>query len=319
MKRVLSGIQPSGELHLGNYLGAIRQWVPLQDQYECFFTLADLHALTSLTEPSDLQRFLHEQVVTYLSCGLDPDKAVIFKQSDVPHHAELMWILATVTPMGLLERAHAYKDKVAKGIGSTVGLFAYPVLQAADILLYSADLVPVGKDQKQHIEIARDIADKFHTRYGQVFTVPEPMIPEEVAVIPGIDGQKMSKSYNNAIPLFASDEQLKKLVMSIITDSAGVADKKEPVGTPLYEIFKLINPEKAEQAAQMLRAGGYGYGDAKKELLSALQDFLSPLRAKRVEVEKKKGYVEEVLQDGARSAKAESGKIMDRVRKLVGL
>lgn len=319
MKRVLSGIQPSGDLHLGNYFGALRQWIALQDDHDCFFFLADLHSLTSLRNPDELRRLSHEATLTYLACGLDPNKAVIFRQSDVPLHTELAWILATVTPMGLLERAHSYKDKTAKGVSANVGLFTYPVLMAADILLYRANLVPVGKDQKQHVEITRDIAEKFHHEFGEAFVMPEPYIPAEVAVIPGTDGQKMSKSYNNTIPLFADEAILKKKVMGIVTDSAPVEAKKKPEGNVVYELFKLVAPERAPEMAKKFKAGGYGYGDAKKELLAALLQFLEPIWESRRRIESKRDYVEEVLEEGARKASAEAEKVMERVRELVGI
>jgi len=319
MKRVLSGIQPSGDLHLGNYFGAIRQWISLQEKHECFYFLADLHSLTTVHDPEVLERNTYEAAITYLSCGLDPDTAVIFRQSDVPFHTELAWILSTVTPMGLLERAHSYKDKTSKGISPSVGLFTYPVLMAADILMYQADLVPVGKDQKQHVEITRDIAEKFHLAYGESFVLPEPYIPEEVAVIPGTDGQKMSKSYNNTLPIFAEEAVLKKKVMGIVTDSAEVSEKKKPEGNTIYELYKLVAPEKAPEMAKKFKAGGYGYGEAKKELLEALTDFLKPIWEKRKSIELRGNFVEEVLQEGARKARAEAEKTMRKVRELVGI
>lgn len=319
MKRVLSGIQSSGDLHLGNYFGALRQWLAMQDTHECFFFLADLHALTTVQDGDMLRKLTYEATLTYLACGLDPNKVVIFRQSDVPYHAELMWILSTMTPMGLMERAHSYKDKVAKGISPNVGLFTYPVLMAADILLYSADLVPVGKDQKQHVEITRDLVEKFHHIYGEAFTMPDPFIPEEVAVIPGVDGQKMSKSYGNTIPLFVEESKLKKLIMGIVTDSKEVADAKEADGNTIYELYKLVAPELAPQMASDLQAGGYGYGDAKKELLRATTAFLKPIWEKRDELERRDGYVEEVLAQGARKAQAEAEKVMGKVRGLTGL
>lgn len=319
MKRVLSGIQPSGDLHLGNYFGAIRQWVAMQEDHECFFFLADLHSLTSQRDPEELKRLTYEATITYLACGLDPGKVVIFKQSDISIHTELAWILATITPMGLLERAHSFKDKTARGIKPNVGLFTYPVLMAADILLYGSDLVPVGRDQKQHVEITRDIAEKFHHIYGEVFQIPEPFIPKEVAVVPGVDGQKMSKSYGNTIPIFADEASLKKKIMSIVTDSAGVEDKKDAEGNVIYELYKLVSPEQAPVMADKFKSGGYGYGDAKKDLLQAMTNFLSPFWDERKKLELRKGYVEEVLEDGAMKAQSEAEKVMNRVRELVGI
>jgi tryptophanyl-tRNA synthetase len=319
MTRVLSGIQPSGDLHLGNYFGAIQQWIALQETHECFFFLANLHSLTSLRDPNELTRLTHEAALTYLACGLDPARSVMFRQSDVPVHAELAWILATVTPMGLLERATSFKDKTAKGIAANVGLFTYPVLMAADILLYSAALVPVGRDQKQHVEITRDIAEKFHHAFGEVFVLPEPFIPDEVATIPGTDGQKMSKSYGNTLPLFADEGTLKKKIMGILTDSQEVAAKKKPEGNVIYELYKLVAPQQAGDMAKKFKAGGYGYGEAKKDLLHALTNFLEPIWEKRKKFELRQSYVEEVLQDGSMKAKAEADKVMERVRELVGV
>ncbi len=319
MKRVLSGIQPSGDLHLGNYFGAIQQWKKMQEEHQCYFMVVDLHSLTSLQNGPELRRLSTEATLTFLSCGLDPQQCVIFKQSDVPAHTELGWILGTVTPMGLLERAHSYKDKTAKGISASVGLFTYPVLMAADILLYRADLVPVGKDQKQHVEMTRDIAEKFHHVYGDVFKIPEPFIPEEVAIIPGIDGQKMSKSYGNTIPLFIEEAELKKKVMSIVTDSKEVKEKKDPEGNIVYELYKLVAPEQAEDMAKKFKAGGYGYGEAKKELLKAVTRFLEPIWENRKKFELRSGYVEDVLRDGAMKAKFEANIVMEKVRELVGI
>jgi len=319
MKRVLSGIQPSGDLHLGNYFGALRQWVAMQEDHECFYMLANEHSLTSLRDAEELRRLTYEATITSLACGLDPEESVIFKQSDVPAHTELTWVLATVTPMGLLERATSYKDKISKGIAPNAGLFIYPILQAADILLYSPESVPVGKDQKQHIEMTRDIAEKFNHIYGEAFVLPEPFIPEEVAIVPGTDGQKMSKSYNNTIPLFADEATLKKKIMGIVTDSAGVEDKKDPEGNTIYALMKLVAPDQAEEMAVQLSAGGYGYGEAKKELLAAVISFLKPIWEKRKEIESKKGYVEEVLVEGAKKAQAEANQIMEKVRGLVGI
>ncbi|MDF2378625.1 MAG: tryptophan--tRNA ligase [Candidatus Gracilibacteria bacterium] len=319
MKRVLSGIQPSGDLHLGNYFGAIQQWVKMQENHECFFFLADLHSLTSQKDPDALRKQSYEAALTYLACGIDPSKVVIFRQSDVACHTELAWILATLCPMGLMERAHSYKDKTAKGMLPNVGLFTYPVLMAADILLYSADLVPVGKDQKQHVEITRDLVEKFHHHFGEAFAMPDPFIPEEVAIVPGVDGQKMSKSYKNTIPIFCEQAELKKITMRIVTDSAEVEDKKEPEGNTIYELYKLVAPDKADDMANKFREGGYGYGELKKDLLSGIEDFLDPIWEERRKLEARKGYIEEILENGAQKAEAEASKVMEKVRSLVGL
>lgn len=320
MPRVLSGIQPSGDLHLGNYFGAIQQWVEMQQDYDCYYMLANLHSLTSVRDGKELERLTREAAITFLACGVDPNQSVIFRQSDVQAHTELAWILATLTPMGLMERAHSYKDKTAKGIAANVGLFTYPILMAADILLYSADKVPVGKDQKQHVEMTRDMLEKFHHQYGETFVMPEPFIPEEVATIPGLDGQKMSKSYKNTIPLFVEPSQLKKLVMGIVTDSAGVEEAKETEGNTIYELYKLVAPKNMiEEMAEKFRAGGYGYGHAKKDLLHQLENFLQPFWEKRKEIELRDGYVESILEEGAQKARKEAEEVMERVRNLVGI
>jgi tryptophanyl-tRNA synthetase len=320
MKRLLSGIQPSGDLHIGNYFGAINQWKGMLDECEAFCMIVDYHALTSLRDGDALRNFTHQAVLDYVASGLDPAKCSIFVQSDVPEHAELAWILSTVTPMGLLERAHSYKDKVAKGIAANVALFTYPVLMAADILIYNADIVPVGKDQKQHVEMARDIAEKFNHIYGETFKLPEPIIPEEISVVPGTDGQKMSKSYSNTIPLFVSEADLRKLVMGIVTDSAEVEDKKDPNGNTLFELYKLVASE-----AEILEMdgrfweGGYGYGEAKKELLRVLISYFEPIWKKRAEIAQQDGYVEEVLSNGAEKVRSVAFPMIQDVRRKVGL
>jgi tryptophanyl-tRNA synthetase len=242
MKRILTGIQPSGILHIGNYFGAIRPIIEMQDRGEVFVFLADLHALTSLQDPPRLREYSRSAAIDLLACGLDPERTIFWRQSDIPEHSELMWVLSTVTPTGLLERAHAYKDKIARGQSANAGLFIYPVLQAADILLYDADLVPVGKDQKQHLEITRDIAVKINEAFGPVFKLPEPDIPQDVAVIPGLDGQKMSKSYGNTLDIFMDEKALRKRVMSIVTDSTPLEDPKDPDGSYIVELYRLFAP-----------------------------------------------------------------------------
>jgi len=320
MKRSISGIQPSGILHLGNYFGAIKQFIDSQDQTEGFYFVADYHALTSLKNAKELRENSMNVVLDYLALGLDPERSTIFLQSDVPEHTELAWLLSNVTPMGLMERGHSYKDKVAKGLFPNVGLFTYPILMAADILMYDADVVPVGKDQKQHLEMTRDIALKFNQEYEkELFKLPEPMILESLAVVPGTDGQKMSKSYNNTINMFASKKELKKQVMSIVTDSAALEDPKNPDNniTTLYKLF--ATPEKVEEMRQKFMAGGYGYGHAKNELLEAILQYFAKAREKREYLTQNMEYVESILAEGAEKARAIAKKKMVEAKKTVGL
>jgi tryptophanyl-tRNA synthetase len=268
--RVLSGIQPSGDaLHLGNYFGALRQFVALQEEHEMLLFIADYHSMNSVRDGAARRANTHAVALDYLACGIDPKRAMLFRQSDMPEVTELSWLLSTVTPMGLLERGHAYKDKVAQGQSADHGLFAYPVLQAADILLYHSDLVPVGQDQKQHIEMARDIAQRFNHIYGEeLLVVPEPYIPEEVAVVPGTDGRKMSKSYGNAIAMFGKPKEVKKSVMGIVTDSTPVEDPKEPTGH-LFALWSLFADEgERDDLFARARAGGLGYGEVYQKILS---------------------------------------------------
>jgi tryptophanyl-tRNA synthetase len=318
--RILSGIQPSGTLHIGNYLGMIQPMVLSQEKGELFCFLANLHSLTSVFEGEKLYSYSTEALLDLLALGIDPDKSVFWVQSDVPEVTELTWYLNNVTPVGLLERCHSYKDKVAKNLPANNGLFSYPVLMAADILMYQTNVVPVGKDQKQHVEVARDIAIKFNMAYGEVFTVPEPKIKEEVAVIPGVDGQKMSKSYGNTLDIFAPENQLKKKIMSIVTDPTPLAQPKDPDKSVVFAIYKLFAPkEKAADMEQKLRKGGYGYGDAKKELFSVLWEYFLPFRTKRVEVEKNLDYLSEIRKKGADKARAAGIPTLEKVRKLVGV
>jgi tryptophanyl-tRNA synthetase len=322
MKRILSGIQPSGNPHLGNYLGAIRNHIAMQKTHECFIFIADLHALTTVRDPKKLHDSSIEVAIDYLALGLDPKKTVFFRQSDLPEHSELAWILSCITPMGLLERAHAYKDSVAKGMKEpTTGLFTYPVLMAADILMYGPDLVPVGKDQKQHIEIARDIAEKFNHTYGETFKLPDPHIPDETAYIVGTDGEhKMSKSYGNVIEFFAEEAVLKKQVMGIKTDSTPVEDPKDPDKSAIFNLYKFFADAKETKAlAEKFRAGGMGYGDAKKILLEKIMDHFKPYREKRIELQNDLGYVDDVLKTGAEKARAIAQKTMARIRAKTGL
>ncbi len=320
MKRSLSGIQPSGILHLGNYFGAIKQFIETQHEFEGFYFIADYHSLTSSPNPEDLKKNSYNIVLDYLALGLDPEKSTIFLQSNVPEHTELAWILMNVTPVALLERAHSYKDKVAKGIAPNQGLFTYPVLMAADILMYDADVVPVGKDQKQHLEMTRDIAIKFNQTYGkEFFKLPDPVIRESLAVVPGTDGQKMSKSYNNTIEMFASKKILKKQVMSVVTDSTPLEEPKDP-NNNVMQLYKLFaSAEKAEEMRQNFLNGGYGYGHAKKELLETILEYFAEARAKREELEKHPEYVEKILKQGAEKARSIAIEKMKEIKKAVGL
>ena len=317
--RVLSGIQPSGVVHLGNYFGYIKPNIDLLDTGEIFLMIADLHALTTVREPQLLSQYCKDVALDLLACGLDPEKGVLFYQSDIPEHAELMWILSTITPMGLLERAVSYKEKLEKGIAAHVGLFSYPVLQTADILLYDADTVPVGKDQKQHLEIARDIAVKFNHEFGEIFVLPEPRIREDVAVVPGIDGQKMSKSYGNTIPLFGEESVIKKAIMGIKTDSAEMNAPKNPDTCIVYQIHKLLLSDAEAKALADEYRNGLPYGEAKKKLLESYLDVFGTMRQKRKELEAKPEYVQEVRREGAKKASTVAKKTMERVRKAVGL
>ncbi|NME36826.1 MULTISPECIES: tryptophan--tRNA ligase [Fusobacterium] len=320
MKRSLSGIQPSGTLHLGNYFGAMKQFIENQDKYEGFYFVADYHSLTSLTKPEILRESTRNIILDYLALGLDPEKCTLFLQSDVPEHVELSWLLSNVTPVGLMERGHSYKDKIAKGIFPNTGLLTYPILMAADILIYDSDVVPVGKDQKQHLEMARDIAMKFNQQYGvDFFKLPEPLIMESLAVVPGTDGQKMSKSYGNTINMFAPKNILKKQVMSIVTDSTELEAPKNPDNniSQLYKLF--VSEEKYQEMRNKFIAGGYGYGHAKKELLEAILEYFKDARERREELMKNPEYVDEVLRKGALKAREIARKKISEAKQIVGL
>ncbi len=318
---VLSGIQPSGNLHLGNYFGAIQQYLEFLDKgFQCYYFLANYHALTSLRDRDRLLELTKNTAMDYLALGLDPERCAIYRQSDVPEVCELQWLLTTVTPMGLLERAHAYKDKVAQGIPADHGLFAYPVLQAADILIVRANFVPVGQDQKQHIEMTRDIAQYFNSSYGEVLTLPEPYIPEAVAVVPGRDGRKMSKSYNNTIELFAADDEIRRQIYSIVTDSAKVDDPKDPDQSALYAILRLFcRPEEQKEWAERFRRGGLSYRDVKQAILEHYMKRFGPARERRRELADKPEYVEEVLIHGAEQARKVTLPLVRKVREAVGI
>jgi tryptophanyl-tRNA synthetase len=319
--RILSGIQPSGALHLGNYFGMMRPALRLQEQGEAYYFIANYHSMTSLFD-AELRRCNTLGVaLDFLACGLDPKKTVFFRQSDVPEVTELTWLLGTVTPMGLLERCHSYKDKVAKGIASNFGLFAYPVLMAADILAYDSNVVPVGRDQKQHVEVTRDIAIKFNEQYGRTFVVPEAQIQEEVAVVPGTDGQKMSKSYGNTIDIFGDEKSVRKQVMSLVMDSRTPQEPKPDAekNLAIRLLRHLVPAEAAQGYEERLRAGGLGYGDLKKALFQHYWDYFAAARAKRAELKANLDCVEQVLRDGAARARAKAGEVLGRAKRAGGL
>jgi tryptophanyl-tRNA synthetase len=319
--RILSGIQPSGALHLGNYFGMMRPALDLQEKGEAFYFIADYHSMTSLTDAAARRKNTLDVALDFLACGLDPERTVFFRQSDVPEVTELTWLLSTVTPMGLLERAHSYKDKIAKGIAPSHGLFAYPVLMAADILIYDSNVVPVGRDQKQHVEMTRDIAIKFNEQYGQTFLIPEPQIRDEVAVVPGTDGQKMSKSYGNTIEIFGDEKAVRKKIMGIVMDSRTPAEPKPDAEKNLaLQLLKLVAPaDVAKDFENRLRAGGLGYGDLKKALFENYWNYFADARKKRVELAANLDYVNGVLASGAAKARTVAQKVLKRARKNCGL
>ncbi|MBL9213865.1 MAG: tryptophan--tRNA ligase [Opitutaceae bacterium] len=319
--RVLTGITPSGTLHIGNYFGAMRPAIELQAGGDAFYFIADYHSMTVITDAAERRAYSRGIALDWLACGLDPAKAVFWRQSDVPEVCELMWLLGSLTPMGLLERAHSYKDKTAKGISPNFGLFAYPVLMAADILLYDTNVVPVGKDQKQHLEMTRDIAIKFNQTYGDTFVVPEEQIREDVAVVPGLDGQKMSKSYGNTVEIFGDEKALRKKIMGIVMDSRTPAEPKPDADRNLaVQLLRLVASRAvADDFENRLRAGGLGYGDLKKALFEHYWNYFAPYRAKRAELAAHPDHVERVLRDGAERARAVAGKVMDRARQACGL
>jgi tryptophanyl-tRNA synthetase len=319
--RTLTGIQPSGSLHLGNYLGAMRPAIEAQARGECFYFIADYHSMTSLLDPAQRRQNTLDVALDWLACGLDPKHSVLWRQSDVPEVTELMWMLGTLTPMGLLERAHSYKDKTAKGLPANFGLFAYPVLMAADILLYDTNVVPVGKDQKQHVEMTRDIAIKFNQTYGETFVVPEPDIRDELAVVPGLDGQKMSKSYGNTIELFGDEKATRKKIMGIVMDSRTPAEPKPDADRNLaIQLLKLVAaPDVARDFEDRLRAGGLGYGDLKKALFEHYWNHFAAARTRRAELVANRDHVEGVLKQGADRARSVASGVLKRARKASGL
>ncbi|NLX05608.1 MAG: tryptophan--tRNA ligase [Phycisphaerae bacterium] len=318
--RVLSGIQPSGKLHLGNYYGAMQQHLELQREHEGLYFIANYHALTTLRDPELLVRYTQDVALDYLALGLDPARTIFFRQSDVPQVTELSWILSTITPMGLLQRCVSYKEKLERGIPADHGLFAYPVLMAADILIYKSELVPVGKDQKQHIEVTQDIAQKFNQTYGEILVIPKERTLESTAVVPGLDGQKMSKSYDNTIEIFADPKTIKRKVMSIVTDSTPLEEPKDPDRCNVMALLRLVaDPSERTEWEQRYRQGGTGYGHAKKRLIELLVEYFQPYREKRAELEKDPAYVESVLQDGARRARALAEPTLREVREATGM
>jgi tryptophanyl-tRNA synthetase len=318
--RILSGIQPSGKLHIGNYFGMMKPAIELQEQGEAYLFIANYHAMTTVQDAAALRQMTVDVALDFLACGIDPAKTAFYRQSDVPEVHELAWTLSVLCPMGLLERCHSYKDKIAKGIAASHGLFAYPVLMAADILAVNSNVVPVGRDQKQHVEVTRDLAIRFNNAYGEVFTIPEPSIREQVAVVPGIDGQKMSKSYNNTIEIFSEGKPLKKQVMKIVTDSTPLEDPKDPERCNVFALYKLFaSDDEQADLAQRYRAGGMGYGTAKTELLDKINEHFGPMRARRAELAADADYVEDVLRQGAEKARTVARETLDKARHAVGL
>ncbi len=319
--RVLSGVQPSGTLHIGNYFGAIRQFIEMQEKHECFYFLADYHALTTVQDPGRLRGMVGDLAAAFLAFGLDPKTSVVYRQSDIPEVTELNWYLSTVTSMGLLQRCHSFKDKVSQGLVPNHGLFAYPVLMAADILIVKSDLVPVGKDQKQHLEVTRDIAGAFHATYDcEVFTLPKPIILDQVAVVPGIDGRKMSKSYGNTIDIFGPEKPIRKTIMSITTDSTPVDEPKPTEDSTLYHMAKVFAPSGEDSWVESaFREGGTGYGTIKKKVFEWYMETFGPARERFDQLKSDPGAVEEVLTDGAERAREAIAPLMDDVRRAVGI
>ncbi|RLS33465.1 MAG: tryptophan--tRNA ligase [Planctomycetota bacterium] len=318
--RVLSGIQPTGRFHWGNYFGAIRQYIELQAVGESYYFIADLHALTTVRDPDRLRGLVRDAALDLVALGLDPDRASLFVQSDVPEVTELTWLLMTVTPMGLLERCHAYKDKKSRGLAADAGLFTYPVLMSADILAYDATVVPVGEDQVQHIEVCRDLAGTFNHLYGEVFTLPKPRLVEAGARVPGTDGQKMSKSYDNTLDVFEDLAAQKKKIMRITTDSRPLEQPKEPEGDPLFDLFSLVAPESQRQEmAELYRRGGFGYGEVKKALVAAALDHFAAARQRRAQLEADPGAIDAILASGAVRARAKAAAVLARAKQACGL
>ncbi len=321
-QRVLSGIQPSGNLHLGNYFGMMRPALDLHEDpgNDCFYFIADYHALTQTPDPELLRRRAHDVALDFLACGLDPERAVFFRQSEIPEITQLTWVLSCLAPLGLLERCHSYKDKIAKGLTANVGLFSYPILMAADILIYDSRLVPVGRDQKQHLEVTRDLTQRFNHRYGETLIVPEAMIRDEVAVVPGIDGQKMSKSYENTIEIFGDEKRTRKKIMRMKTDSTPVEEPKNPESCNLFTLYKLFaTTDEREEMAAAYRRGGLGYGQVKQALFEQYWEAFAAARERRRELEREPERVREILAAGARKARAVARNTLGRVLAAVGI
>lgn len=318
--RVLSGIQPTGRPHWGNFFGAIRQYIDLQSEHDGFYFIADLHALTTIRDAKALRQNTLDAALDMLALGLDPDRATLFVQSQVPEVTELTWILMTSTPMGLLERCHAYKDKKAKGLVADAGLFTYPVLMAADILAYDSQIVPVGQDQVQHIEVCRDLAGSFNHEFGETFKLPVAKTLEHGAKVPGTDGEKMSKSYDNTLPLFGDVKAIRKSIMRIVTDARPMEDAKDPESDHLFQLYRLFaSTDDVEAMAQIYRAGGFGYGDVKKKVADASEAYFADARAKRVDLEKNLDYVHDVLAKGAERARQVASGVVGRAKNACGL
>jgi tryptophanyl-tRNA synthetase len=318
--KILSGIQPSGQLHIGNYFGMMKPMIQNMDRGELYAFIVNFHAMTSVQGRDQLASGTLNAAADFLALGLDPERCIFWVQSDVPEVTELTWILSTLTPMGLLERCHSYKDKTAKGIAASHGLFSYPVLMAADILLYQGEIVPVGKDQKQHVEVARDIAQKFNNAFGETFVLPEPEIDDSVATVPGVDGQKMSKSYGNTIPIFLEGKELKKRVMAIVTDSTPVEEPKNPDTCNLYNIYKLFaSPQRVKEVRDLYINGGAAYGRIKLELFDILQEYFRDAREKRARILADPAALRDILGKGAEKARAKAAGTLVQVRDKVGL
>ena len=318
--RVLSGIQPTGRFHWGNYFGAIRQYIALQDEDESYYFIANLHALTTVRDHNELIENTRHAALDLLALGLDPARATLFRQSDVPEVSELCWLLMSGAPLGLLERCVSYKDKIAKGIKPNTGLFTYPVLMAADILIYYSDVVPVGADQVQHIEVCRDLAESFNHHYGQTFVLPNPRILDDSAKVPGTDGEKMSKSYNNTLPLFDEPKALRKKIMRITTDSRPMEEPKDPESDHLYQLLCLVGTEQQKQEmADLYRRGGFGYGDVKKAVADASDVYFAEARERRAKLESQPDTIEDILRDGAQRARKKASEVLDRAQRACGV
>ena len=317
--RVLSGIQPSGKLHLGNYFGMMSRMIEYQKNNDLFCFIVNYHALTTIKDKNILKNNTINAAIDFLALGMDPDKSTFWVQADIPQVAELTWLLSNMTSIGLMERSTSFKDKIDKGLTPHMGLFSYPILMAADILLYGSDIVPVGKDQKQHLEITRDIANRFNNIYGKILVIPEPDIKEETMLIPGVDGQKMSKSYGNTIPIFTEERELKKMVMSIVTNSAGINEPKDK-DTPLFKIYSLfLSSEEKKILTDRYDTPGLRYGDIKKELLERIYEYFSPYRQKREHLLQNLDEVYQTLEHGATKASVVANEYMDKIRKAMGI